>query len=71
MYLGILSSILESHEQDHDCICILEDFNATPGLSRFSEICDKLHENNVIIEETEIFPDNTYTHVNNCSHTCS
>ena len=28
--LGILSSILESHEEDH--VCILGDFNATPGL---------------------------------------
>ena len=28
MCLGILSSILESHEEDH--VCILGDFNATP-----------------------------------------
>ena len=27
--LGILSSILESHEEDH--VCTLGDFNATPG----------------------------------------
>ena len=29
MCLGILSSILEFHEEDH--VCILGDFNATPG----------------------------------------
>ena len=29
MCLGILSSILESHDEDH--VCILGDFNATPG----------------------------------------
>ena len=29
MFLGILSSILESHEEDHECI--LGDFNAKPG----------------------------------------
>ena len=36
MCLGILSSILESHEEDH--VCILGDFNATPGSPRFNEI---------------------------------
>ena len=29
MCLGILSSILESREEEH--VCILGDFNATPG----------------------------------------
>ena len=29
MCLGVLSSILESHEEDH--VCILGDFNPTPG----------------------------------------
>ena len=29
MCLGILSSILESHEEDR--VCILGDFNVTPG----------------------------------------
>ena len=36
--LGILSSILESHEEDH--VCILGDFNAAAGLPRFNKICD-------------------------------
>ena len=36
--LGILSSILESHEEDH--VCLLGDFNATPSSPRFNEICD-------------------------------
>ena len=36
MCSGILSSILESHDEDH--VCILEDFNATPGSPRLSEI---------------------------------
>ena len=31
---GILSSILESHEEDH--VCILGDVNATPGSMRFN-----------------------------------
>ena len=34
MGLGILSSILESHEVDH--LCILGDDNATPGSPRFN-----------------------------------
>ena len=67
MCLGILSSILESHEEDH--VCILGDFNATPGSQRFNEICDILHENNVLFRDTDILPDNT--HVNNGSQTCS
>ena len=65
MCLGILSSILESYEEDH--VCILGDFNATPGSPRFNEICDMLHENSVMFRYTDILPDNTYTHVNNGS----
>ena len=30
-----------------------------------------LHESNVIFRDTDILPDNTYTHVNNGSQTCS
>ena len=43
MCLGILSSILESHEEDH--VCILGDFNATPGfrdLMKFVTCCMKV-----------------------------
>ena len=69
MCLGILSSILESHKEDD--VCILGDFNATPGSPRFNEICDMLHEDNVIFRDTDILPENTYTHVNICSQTCS
>ena len=67
--IGILSSILASHEEDH--VCIVGDFNATPGSPRFNEICDMQHENNVMFRDTDILPDNTYTHVNNGSQTCS
>ena len=49
MCLGILSSILESHEEDH--VCILGDFNATPGSPRVNEICDMLHENSVMFRD--------------------
>ena len=68
MCLGILSSILAFHEEDY--VCILGDFNATPGSPRFDEICDMLHENNVIFRDTDILPDNT-SHVNNGSQTSS
>ena len=61
MCLGILSSILESYEEDH--VCILGDFNATPGSPRFNKICDMLHESNVMFRDTDILSDNTYTHV--------
>ena len=67
--LCILTSILESHEEYH--VCILGDFNATPGSPRYNEICDMLHENNIMFRDTYILPDNTYTHVNNGSQTCS
>ena len=30
-----------------------------------------LHENSVMFWDTDILKDNTYTHVNNGSHTCS
>ena len=69
MCLGILSSILESHEEDR--VCILGDFNATPVSPRFNEICDMLHENNAMFRDTDILRDNTYTHVNNGRQTCS
>ena len=52
MCLGILGSILESHEEDH--VCVLRDFNASPGSPRFDEICDMhhmLHENNVMFRD--------------------
>ena len=55
MYLGILSSILESHEEDH--VCILGDFNAEQGLPQFNEICDMLHENSVMFRDTDILPE--------------
>ena len=64
MGLGILSSLLESHDEDHVCI------NATPGSQRFTEICDMQHEN-VMFRDTDILPDNTYTQVHNCSKTCT
>ena len=69
MCLGILSSILESHEEDH--VCILGDFNTTPGSPRLNEICHMLHENSVMFRDTDIFPDNTYTYANNGSRKCS
>ena len=69
MHLGILSSLLESHEEDH--VCKLGDFNAEPGSPRFNEMCDMLYENNVMFRDLHILPDNTYTHVNNGSQTCS
>ena len=56
MCLGILSFILESHEE------VLGDFNATPGSPRFNEMSDMLHENNVILRDTDILPNNT-THM--------
>ena len=34
-------------------------------------MCDMLHKNNVMFGDTDILPDNTYTHVNNGSQTCS
>ena len=69
MAIGILSHILESHEDDH--ACMLGDLNATPGSPRFNEIYDMLNANNVMFRYTDILPDNTYTHVNNGSQTCS
>ena len=60
MCLGILSSILESHEEDY--VCILGDFKTTPGSQRFNEICEMLHENSVMFPDTDILPDNT-THM--------
>ena len=53
-------------------ICILGDFNnATSGSPRFNEICDMLHENNVMFRDTDILPESTYAHINNGSQTCS
>ena len=49
---------------------ILGVFNATAGSPRFNEICDMLHENNVMFRDTVILPDSTYTHDNNGSQTC-
>ena len=47
MCLGILSGILESHQEYH--VCILRDFDATPGSPRFDEIiCNTLHENRIM-----------------------
>ena len=69
MCLGILSSILESHEEDH--VCILGDFNATPGSLRYNEICDMQHDNSALFRDTVNLPENTYTHVNNGNQTCS
>ena len=40
-------------------MCILGDFNATPGSQRFNEICDLLHENSVMFRVTDILQDTT------------
>ena len=61
MHLGILSSILESHEVYH--VCILGDFHATPVSPRFNGICDMLHVNNVMFRDTDILPDNIFVFV--------
>ena len=66
MYLDILSSILESHDEDH--VCMLGDFNATKGSLRFNEICDTLHENNVMLRDTDILPDNTHILIMEAQH---
>ena len=63
MCLGVLSSKLEFHEDDP--VCILGDFNVTPGSPRFNEIYHMLHENTVIFSYMDILPDNTYSHLNN------
>ena len=52
MCLGILISIPESHEEDH--VCMLGDFDATPGSPLFNKICDMLHENSVMFRYTDI-----------------
>ena len=48
-----------------------ETLNATPGTKRFKEICEVLHWNNVMFVDTDILPDNTYTHVYNRNQTFS
>ena len=45
--------------------------NAASGSPRFNEICDVLHDDNAMFSDTDILPDNTYTHVNNGRQTCS
>ena len=45
--------------------------NETPNYQPVNEICDMLHENNVMFRDTDILPDSSYTHVNNGSQTCS
>ena len=57
--LGIISYILESHEEDH--VCIQGDFNKTLFSPRFNEICDMLLENNVMFRDADILPDNLHT----------
>ena len=69
MCLCIPSSILKPNEDDH--VCILRDFNAAPCSPRFNEKCEMLHENDVMFRDIDIVPDNTYTHVNSGSQTCS
>ena len=63
-----LSFILESHEE---IMYAYWDTLMQHQVLRFNEICDMLHENNVMFRDADILPDNTYTHVNNGSQTCS
>ena len=49
MCLGILSSIRESHEEDHVQYTYWDTLmQHHAGSPRFNEICDMLHENNVM-----------------------
>ena len=61
-YLNLLKRIMFAY---------WETLIATPGSPRLENICHMLHENNVMFRDTDILPDNTYTHVNNGSQTCS
>ena len=45
--------------------------NITSGSPRFNDNCDMIHENNAMFSDMDIFPDNTYAHVNNGSQTCA
>ena len=42
------------NEEDHVCILGVGDFNVTPGSPRFNEICEMLHESNVMFWDTDI-----------------
>ena len=41
-------------------MCVLLDFNAAPEACSINEICEVLHENNVMLKDTEILSDETY-----------
>ena len=68
-YLGKIISI--ANEPDVDAICILGDFNASPGTAFFRELEQICSENDLIIADVNYLPSNSYTHVNNNSNSCS
>ena len=61
-YVGKISAIIEESQCEN--ICILGDFNASPGTDYFVEICSLCSSHDLIMSDVALLPRNSYTHVN-------
>ena len=68
-YLGKIVSI--ANDPDVDAICILGDFNASPGTGFFRELEIVCSENDLVIADVAALPSDSYTHINNNGNSSS
>ena len=61
-YLGKLSSIISTCEED--IVCILGDINAAPSSPRFGEYLSVVEEQHLPVAYVDLLPDTRYTYVN-------
>ena len=61
-YVGKISAIIE--ESQYENICLLGDFNASPGTDYFVELCTLCSSHDLIMTDVALLPGSSYTHVN-------
>ena len=61
-YVGKISAIIEESQCEN--ICVLGDFNASPGTDYFAEISSLCSSHDLVMSDVALLPISSYTHVN-------
>ena len=64
-YIGKITSIIA--ECDEENVCVIGDFNASPGSARFTELLSMCGDHQLKVGDVETLPLSSYSHVNHGS----
>ena len=64
-YIGRITSIIA--ECDEENVCVIGDFNASPGSARFAELLSMCGDHQLKVGDVETLPLSSYSHVNHGS----